>query len=182
MLLAATKVFMKYTKNSPVINKQVMERLQAPLITLMTSGETAGNYEITYIVLKHIQLLVSQYAIRPGSTTGYSLFQNDYKHFFCKMEEPTYIKDVKVEILAYITNEVNMQDIVNELSEYVIDVNADLAKKAITCFAQIAIRVPVIAKPVIQCLLKFFKFQTEYISSQCITVCSGTIYTICNNS
>ena len=164
---------MKYTKNSPVINKQVMERLQAPLITLMTSGAIGGNFEITYAVLQHIYLLVSQYATRPGSTTGYNLFQNDYKHFFCKMEEPTYIKDVKIDILAFIANETNMQDIINELSEYVIDVNANLAKKAISCIAHIAIRVPSMVKPIFQSILKFFKFQTEYISAQCITVCAG---------
>jgi AP-4 complex subunit beta-1 len=165
---------MRYTKNSPVINKQVMERLQAPLITLMTSGETAGNFEITYIVLQHIMQIVSIYSVKVGTAGGYNLFQNDYKHFFCKMEEPTYIKEVKIDIMGYIASEGNLQDIVNELSEYVLDVNADLAKKAISCIAHIAVRVPTMAKPIIPCLLKFFKFQTDYISSQCVVACAGT--------
>lgn len=174
VLLAATKVFMKYTKGSQVINKQVMERLQAPLITLMTSGETAGNYEITYIVLQHIYLLVSKFSVRSNAstTTAYNLFQNDYKHFFCKMEEPTYIKNTKIDVLGFIANETNMQEIINELSEYIVDVNSDLAKKAISCIGRIAVRVPSMAKVVVHCVLKFFKFKTDYISSQCIIACS----------
>lgn len=152
-----------------------MERLQAPLITLMTSGETAGNFEITYIVVQHILQIVSRNSIKSVSAGGYNLFQNDYKHFFCKMEEPTYIKNVKIEILGYIASEGNLSDIVNELSEYVIDVNADLAKKAITCIAHIAVRVPTMAKAIMPSIIKFFKFQTDYISSQCVTVCSGNL-------
>ena len=169
ILLSVTKIFMNYTKDSPVINKQVMKRLQSPLITLMTSGETTGNYEITYAILQHIYLIVSRYSI---SNPDYNLFQDDYKHFFCKMEEPTYIKDIKIDILGYIANESNTKEIISELSEYVIDVNADLAKESIACIGRIALRVPSTTKDVMQNLLKYFKYFTEYISSESIVACA----------
>jgi len=169
VLLAATKIFMSYTKNSPVINKQVMKRLQAPLITLMTSGGTTGNYEITYVILQHIYLIVVRYSL---SNPDYNLFQEDYKHFFCKIEEPSYIKDTKIDILAYIANETNTKEILNELSEYVVDVNSDLAKKAIACIARIAVFVPSTVSIIMNNLLNFFKHFTEYISSECIVSCA----------
>jgi AP-4 complex subunit beta-1 len=73
----------------------------------MTSGETGGNYELTYTVLTHINLLVSK--------KNSELFQSDYKQFFCKYDEPSYIKEIKISILGYISNERNIQDIINEL-------------------------------------------------------------------
>lgn len=169
VLLASTKVFMNYTRSSPVLNRQVMKRLQAPLITLMTSGETTGNYEITYVILQHIYLIAVRYSL---SNPDYNLFQDDYKHFFCKMEEPSYIKDTKIDILAYIANESNTKEIISELSEYVVDVNTDLAKKAIACIAHIGVFVPTAIETVMHNLVKFFKHSTEYISSECIIGCA----------
>lgn len=66
--------------------------MQAPLITLMTSAETTESYEVSYNVLSHIHLLVLR---------GASLyFESDYKQFFVKFDEPSYIKNLKLEILA----------------------------------------------------------------------------------
>jgi AP-4 complex subunit beta-1 len=167
VILAITKVFMSYTKNNAKLNKQLMKRLQAPLITLMTSNETTGNHEVTYVILHHILLIVSRYDIEPMS---YDLFRKEHKHFFCKMEEYSYIKDIKIEIMSYIACELNMRDIINELSEYVTDVDVDFAKKAVECIGKIVVRNPTMVKPIIENLLKFFKFRIEYISSKCIIV------------
>lgn len=169
VILAAIKVFMKYTKDDSRLNMQVMQRLQAPLITLMTAGETAGNREITYVVLQHILLIVSKYG---KGESNYHLFKNDHKHFFCKTEEQSYIKDVKIEIMSYIACDLNMRDIINELSEYATDVDPDFAKKSISCMGKIALRNPKMAKAIADNLLRFFKYRIEHISSECITVFS----------
>ena len=169
VILAVTKVYMRYTKNTQNLHKQVMERLQAPLITLMTSSETKGNHEVTYVILQHILLIVSRYDIEP---TNYHLFRKEHKHFFCKIEEHSYIKDIKIEIMSYIAHEHNMRDIINELTEYAIDVDVDFAKKAVVCIGKIAVRNPAMIKPIVENLLRFFKFYIEYISSECIIVFS----------
>ena len=106
----------------------------------MTSAETTESYEISFNVLAHIHLLV----LRGGAV----FFENEYKQFFVKYDEPSYIKNVKLEILAQIASENNIQDIVNELSEYVTDVNAEIAKRSIRCFGTIIVRLPPIAKTV----------------------------------
>jgi len=108
--------------------------MQAPLITLMTSSETTESYEVSYNVLAHIHLLVLR-----GANF---VFESEYKQFFVKYDEPSYIKDLKLEILAQVASVGNIQEIVNELSEYVTDVNADIARKSIKCFGTIIIRLP----------------------------------------
>tara|TARA_B110000285_G_C14945818_1_gene524260 strand:+ start:652 stop:963 length:312 start_codon:yes stop_codon:yes gene_type:complete len=103
----------------------------------MTSSETTESYEISFNVLSHIHLLV----LRGGDI----YFENEYKQFFVKYDEPSYIKNIKLEILGHIASENNIQEIVNELSEYVTDVNADIAKRSIRCFGTIIVRLPAVS-------------------------------------
>ena len=58
VVLGAIKVFLHMTADQPEISKQVFSRMQAPLITLMTSSETTESYEVSFNVLSHIHLLV----------------------------------------------------------------------------------------------------------------------------
>jgi AP-4 complex subunit beta-1 len=58
----------------------------------------------------------------------------------------------------------------NELSEYVTDVNADIAKKSIKCFGTIMIRLPSIAKTGIQQLRIFLSLQINYVTTQVIKI------------
>lgn len=108
----------------------------------MTSSETTESYEISFNVLAHIKLLV----LRGGNV----YFEDEFKHFFIKYDEPSYIKNIKLEILGFIACENNIQEIVNELCEYVTDVNADIAKRSIRCFGMIIVRLQSVAKSVVQ--------------------------------
>jgi vesicle coat complex subunit len=107
VVLGAVKVFMNLTKGDSKLRRQVYERLQAPLITLMTSSETTESYEISYNVLSHIFLLIQQGA--------QEVFETEYKHFFVKYDEPSYIKHIKLDILAAVASESNLQEINSEL-------------------------------------------------------------------
>ncbi len=52
---------------------------------------------------------------RMNKRGGNSVFENDYKQFYCKVDEPTYIKLLKLDILTQIASENNLGDILNEL-------------------------------------------------------------------
>jgi len=121
IVLGCVKIFLNFTKENPTIHKQVYERIQcefstiilcynsklAPLITMVTSGEVTGSYELAYIVLSHINFIVS----RGGS----EFFESEYKHFYCRTDEPSYIRHIKLEILKWIASEQTLGDIMNEL-------------------------------------------------------------------
>mmetsp|Transcript_45288 Transcript_45288/g.61435 ORF Transcript_45288/g.61435 Transcript_45288/m.61435 type:complete len:265 (-) Transcript_45288:990-1784(-) len=135
-------------------------RLQAPLITLMTANETTDSYEVSYNVLSHIHLLVMR-----GASW---VFESQYKHFFIKYEEPSYIKNLKLEILAQVSSDDNVAEIVSELSEYVTDVNADIAKKSIVCFGTITIRLTKQSQSVVATLRNFLGLKIDYVTTETI--------------
>ena len=162
VVLGTVKVFLHLTKDDQNLYRQVLQRLQAPLITLMTSSETTESYEISFNVLTHIHLLV----LRGGNI----YFENEYKQFFVKYDEPSYIKNIKLQILGHIASENNIQEIVNELSEYVTDVNADIAKRSIRCFGTIIIRLPNVSSNVTDQLKNLLSLRINYVTNATIMV------------
>lgn len=59
-MLGTIKVFMNFTIENPKIYNSVFSRVKTPLITLISSSEISGSFEITYIVLSHILFIVSK--------------------------------------------------------------------------------------------------------------------------
>lgn len=74
----------------------------------------------------------------------------DYKHFYIKADETSYIKLTKLEILSFLANENNIGDMLNELGEYVTDVDAEMAKNSIKTLGNIAIRINEMAIPIVK--------------------------------
>jgi hypothetical protein len=82
------------------------------------------DYELSNAVLTHINLLIHRGA--------YTESESDFKHFFCKYDKPSYIK---IDILGLVASDNNIVEILAELSEYVIDVDAELSKRSILAIA-----------------------------------------------
>lgn len=57
------------------------------------------------------------------------------------MNEPTYIKQLKLEILTAIADETNAYEIATELTEYVNDIDPHLARDAVKAVGRIALEV-----------------------------------------
>ncbi len=64
-----------------------------------------------------------------------------YTTFYCRQNEPSYIKSLKLDILAAIADETNAFDIATELTEYVNDIDEQLARDAVKAVGRIAIEV-----------------------------------------
>ncbi|KAG1702612.1 hypothetical protein DVH05_009561 [Phytophthora capsici] len=128
VVLGTAKCFFNLTQSRGMeqIQDQVFERMRQPLLTLMAGG----SHEINYCVLHHILLLVGK---KPH------VFSRDYRQFYNRYNEPTHVKYVKIDILALVADGANVGDIVTELSEYVTDVDQELARRAIRAIADIAV-------------------------------------------
>ena len=115
IVLSTIKIFLNYTQDKEKIQKQVYEKIRVPLVTLVKQGEISGSNETSYIILSHIKYIT----IRGGS----NYFEKEYKHFYCLAEDPGYIKKLKIAILEKIASDENLGDILNELGEYVTDID-----------------------------------------------------------
>lgn len=155
VVLACIKIFLVYTKDNPVISKQVYARIKDPLITLFSAGEVAGAHEISYCVLSHIHLLVSK--------SGSAEFENDFKIFFCKDDEPVYIRVLKIDILCMIASENNMLEIISELGAYISDFHREISKNSIKSITKLAMKFSESSQHLTKMLLKYLTANSEAI-------------------
>ena len=167
VVLGCIKVFLNYTRDNQLMTRQVYSRIQSPLITLFTSAEVTSAYELAYCVLAHIHLIITKGAA--------SIFENDFKSFFCKFDEPTYIKFMKITILTLIVSENTIADIVTELSAYVTDVNADISRKSIQALSKIGIRMPNSCVPIVRQLLSFLALGIDYVVTETLVAMKDLI-------
>jgi len=102
------------------LQRQVVERIKAPLVTLVAGGTP----ELVFCLLKHIDVLVQRF---PG------VFDDEYRQFYIiRYNEPTHLKYLKVKkILAQISNVHNAPEIIAELCEYMADINMKICTIAI---------------------------------------------------
>merc|ERR1711871_1918167 len=112
--------------------------------------------ETSFAVLKHISLLV-------GKEKG--IFDDAFKQFYCHLNDPTSVQYIKLEILPQLANESNVTEIVAELSEYVTDVNVDLAKRALKAIGDVALRLPSSADGILNQLMEYLEIELDYIRS-----------------
>jgi AP-4 complex subunit beta-1 len=107
--------------------------MKAPLLTLMAGGSP----EVVHCLLAHVEALVERAAIAVGGTeqsaeqSAGTVFSEDVRLFFTRYDEPTYVKYSKVKLLGLLAGSATAAEVISELSEYVTDVDAELARRAI---------------------------------------------------
>ncbi|CAH1269881.1 AP4B1 [Branchiostoma lanceolatum] len=152
VIMAALKYFLFLTQDMPQIQEQVYNRAKSPLLNIITSG----GPELSYVALCHIQYILK---------TSPGLFNKDFKKFFCRYNDPLYVKTKKLQVLTEMATDGTENDIVEELSMYCTDVSNDLATASIQAIGKIARRLPTSASHCVGTLLKIHGLQQEHITS-----------------
>ena len=162
IVVSCAKIFLNYTADLDKIHEQVYLRIKDPLITLLTSCETSGNYEQMYVILAHIKALIQK--------SDSKVFSDKYKLFYVKYEENIFIKVLKLEILSRLVNETNIKDILDELQEYSLDLNAKFSEKAVECIADIAVKFENGLGPAVSILKNLLASDSEELVSTSLTM------------
>ena len=153
VVLAAVKVFLRATLSMADVHQQVFERLKAPLLTLAA----AGSAEPAYAVWAHLHLLV---------TRAPPLFAADFKSFFCRASDPPAVKRLKIEMLTAVADVSNTYDIVTELSEYVTDVDAAIARESVRAVGRVALDGDQSVAGIVERLLQFVDHGADYVTAE----------------
>lgn len=66
--------------------------------------------------------------------------EKNIRVFFCNINEPFYIKNEKLDILAKICDNKNYEAVLNEIKEYVNEPDPDFVRRSITSLATIALK------------------------------------------
>jgi len=78
-VLVSIKIILKFTEKREDLFLNIVEKIKAPLITLMTGNENTGSYETMYVVLQHIEYVILH-------MKGKQYFEKDFKYFYCKAD------------------------------------------------------------------------------------------------
>ncbi|EJD06010.1 Adaptor protein complex beta subunit [Fomitiporia mediterranea MF3/22] len=158
VILTTIKVLlylMNYMENRRLI-EYICKKMGPPLVTMLSSGP-----EVQYVALRNILLIIQR---RPA------VLKNDVKVFFCKYNDPIYVKLAKLEIMYRLAREENFREVLAELQEYASEVDIDFVRKAVRSIGRLAIKVEPAADQCIEALLGLIETKVTYVVQEAIIV------------
>jgi AP-1 complex subunit beta-1 len=133
------------------------KKLTAPLITLLAEAEP----EVQYIALRNISLIMAKY---PAVLAG------EVKVFFCKYNDPVYVKLEKLEALVHLVSDKTADAVLSELKEYASEVDFEFVRKSVRCIGRFAIRVESAADKCVSALLELIETKVSYVVQEAVVV------------
>ena len=158
VVLSAVKIVLSYLDmitNQDTV-RALSRKLAPPLVTLLNSEP-----EIQYVALRNINLIVQK---RP------QILEHEIKVFFCKYNDPIYVKMEKLEIIIRLVSERNIEQVLFEFKEYATEVDVDFVRKAVRAIGRCAIKLTRAAQRCINVLLELIKLKVDYIVQEAVIV------------
>jgi AP-1 complex subunit beta-1 len=158
VVLAAVKtvfLHMQYIENSQ-LHANYLKKMAPPLVTLVSSQP-----EVQYVALRNIDLLLQKQS---------GILDKEMRVFFCKYNDPPYLKLTKLEIMVRIANSSNVEQLLAELKEYAMEVDMDFVRKAVRAIGQVAIKIEEAAEKAVNVLLELINTKVGYVVQEVIVV------------
>uniref|UniRef100_A0A166FA29 Beta-adaptin-like protein n=1 Tax=Daucus carota subsp. sativus TaxID=79200 RepID=A0A166FA29_DAUCS len=141
---------------SPDAVRNPYKKMAPPLVTLLSAEP-----EIQYVALRNINLIVQR---RP------SILAHEIKVFFCKYNDPIYVKMEKLEIMIKLASDRNIDQVLLEFKEYATEVDVDFVRRAVRAIGRCAIKLERAAERCISVLLELIKIKVNYVVQEAIIV------------
>lgn len=148
-----------YLMNYIADEKQVTalsRKLSPPLVTLLAKGP-----EIQYLALRNAILILQR---RP------EVLRNDIRVFFCKYNDPIYVKVTKLELIFMLADKSNIEVVLTELREYATEIDVHFVRKAVRAIGKLAIKIESAARTCIDALLDLVSAKVPYIVQEATVV------------
>ncbi|KAH7280229.1 hypothetical protein KP509_37G056900 [Ceratopteris richardii] len=146
---------MEHISSQDVI-RTLCKKMAPPLVTLISAEP-----EIQYVALRNINLIVQK---RP------LILAHEIKVFFCKYNDPIYVKMEKLEIMIKLASDRNIDQVLLEFKEYATEVDVDFVRKAVRAIGRCAIKLERAAEKCIGVLLDLIKIKVNYVVQEAIIV------------
>lgn len=154
-------------------------KLSPPLVTLLAKGP-----EVQYLALRNALLILQR---RP------EVLRNDIRVFFCKYNDPIYVKVTKLELIFMLANEHNIEEVLTELREcvppplplpppnlpplptnethrYATEIDVHFVRKSVRAIGKLAIKIEPAARLCIDTLLELVSTKVSYIVQEATVV------------
>jgi AP-1 complex subunit beta-1 len=158
VVMSAVKVILKYMDS--VSNQETLRsltrKLAPPLVTLLNSEP-----ELQYVALRNINLIVQKNA---------RILEHEIKVFFCKYNDPIYVKMEKLEIIIRLASDRNIDQVLLEFKEYATEVDVDFVRRAVRAIGRCAIKLERAAERCINVLLDLIQTKVSYVVQEAVVV------------
>ncbi|KAK1308250.1 Beta-adaptin-like protein C [Acorus calamus] len=158
VVLSAVKMILQQMEliTSTDVVRNLCKKMSPPLVTLLSAEP-----EIQYVALRNISLIVQR---RP------TILAHEIKVFFCKYNDPIYVKMEKLEIMIKLASDRNIDQVLLEFKEYATEVDVDFVRKAVRAIGRCAIKLERAAERCISVLLELIKIKVNYVVQEAIIV------------
>ncbi|KAL0331284.1 UNVERIFIED_CONTAM: Beta-adaptin-like protein C [Sesamum angustifolium] len=158
VVLSAVKMILLQMEliTSTDIVRNLCKKMAPPLVTLLSAEP-----EIQYVALRNINLIVQK---RP------TILAHEIKVFFCKYNDPIYVKMEKLEIMIKLASDRNIDQVLLEFKEYATEVDVDFVRRAVRAIGRCAIKLERAAERCISVLLELIKIKVNYVVQEAIIV------------
>ncbi|KAG8063343.1 hypothetical protein GUJ93_ZPchr0003g18524 [Zizania palustris] len=99
-----------------------------------------------------------------------TILAHEIKVFFCKYNDPIYVKMEKLEIMIKLASDRNIDQVLLEFKEYATEVDVDFVRKAVRAIGRCAIKLDRAAERCISVLLELIKIKVNYVVQEAIIV------------
>ena len=158
VVMSAVKVILRYldeVTNQEVV-RAVSKKLAPPLVTLLNAEP-----EIQYVALRNINLIVLK---QPR------ILENEIKVFFCKYNDPIYVKMEKMEIIIRLASERNVDQVLLEFKEYATEVDVEFVRRSVRAIGRCAIKLEKATERCINVLLDLIQTKVSYVVQESVVV------------
>ncbi|CAO3583435.1 unnamed protein product [Absidia cylindrospora] len=180
VVLSAIKVIlvnMNYIEDQEVLRS--FRRKMAPSLATLLSNPP----EVQYIALRNIRLILQKHS---------DVLDREIRVFFCKYNDPLYVKLEKLKVLNRLCNSRNVDQLLTELKEYANEVDVDFVRKSINAIGRCAIKLEEASERCIHILLELIETGASYVVQEAIVVIKdifrrypnryeGILPTLCEN-
>jgi AP-1 complex subunit beta-1 len=94
--------------------------------------------------------------------------------FFCKYNDPLYVKMEKLEVMIRLANDKNIDQVLLELKEYAQEVDVDFVRKAVRAIGRCAVSLDAAAERCINVLLELIRSKVNYVVQEAVIVIKVT--------
>ncbi|KAE8893328.1 hypothetical protein PF005_g31062 [Phytophthora fragariae] len=143
-----------FEKVSDADTERSLSRKMTPPFVTLVSVEP----EIQYVALRNINLIVQK---RPP---------NEIKVFFCKSNDPIYVKMDNLEIIIRLVSERNIEQVLLEFKESATEVNVEFVRRSVRAIGRCAVKLERAAEKCINVLLELIQTKMNYIVQEAINV------------
>jgi hypothetical protein len=147
-------------------------------VTLISSAP-----EVQWVALRNINLLLQK---------RNDILANEMRVFFCKYNDPPYVKVEKLDIMVRLATDRNVDLLLGELKEYASEVDVDFVRKSVRAIGQAAIKIESAADRCVSVLMELIETRVSYVVQEAVIVIKdifrkyphqyeGIIPTLCAN-